>query len=123
MKVPEIVLKRIYEPYAPADGFRVLVDRLWPRGIKKTDAQLDEWAKELAPSTELRVNYNHQPDRWEEFQQKYRLELTSNEQIDQYLDKWEDQAKITLLYASKDPQFTHARVLKGFLETQYQSRA
>lgn len=122
MQAPKIILKRIYEPYCSTDGYRVLVDRLWPRGIKKVDARLDDWAKDLAPSTALRTNYNHQPERWEEFQQKYRDELADNEQISHYLDKWEDQARVTLLYASKDPSFTHAQVLKSILEEQYQSR-
>lgn len=122
MIVPQIELKRIYEPYVSSDGCRILVDRLWPRGIKKEDAHLDDWAKDLAPSTELRVAYNHQPELWEEFQKKYRHELANNEQLDHYLDKWENHHTITLLYASKDPDYTHAIVLKKVLETKYASR-
>lgn len=122
MHTPTIQIKRIYDAATIDDGYRVLVDRLWPRGIKKSEARIDEWAKDLAPSTALRTNYNHQPERWEEFQQKYRDELADNEQISHYLDKWEDQARVTLLYASKDPSFTHAQVLKSILEEQYQSR-
>lgn len=123
MESPRIILKRIYEPYSPSDGYRVLVDRLWPRGIKKADAHLNDWAKELAPSTNLRISYNHQSERWEEFQQKYHLELVANEYVHHYLDKWEEETSLTLLYASKAPHLTHAQVLKDFLEEQYRHRA
>jgi uncharacterized protein YeaO (DUF488 family) len=73
--MPRIAIKRIYDPPAEEDGFRVLVDRVWPRGISKKDAAIDHWAKDIAPSTELRKWFNHDPARWNEFQERYRQEL------------------------------------------------
>lgn len=122
MAIPQIKIKRIYEPIEDTDGFRVLVDRLWPRGIKKEDAHIDEWAKEITPSTEIRVAYDHVPERWEEFKGQYTAELKENENLSQYLDKWEDRPTITLLYASKDPKYTHALVLQDYLKRQYRHR-
>lgn len=113
---PEIKMKRIYDLPDAGDGWRVLVDRLWPRGIKKENAKLDEWAKELAPSTEIRITYGHQPERWSAFKQLYVEELKENEHISTYLEKWEDKKVITLLFASKDPLYTHALILQQYLQ-------
>lgn len=122
MKVPKIKIKRIYEPYDADDGYRVLVDRLWPRGIKKETAHIDEWPKEISPSTEIRVAYDHVHERWSAFKSEYSTELKTNEALPKYLDKWEDKPLITLLYASKDPQYTHALILQEYLQKQYQRR-
>ena len=122
MTTPKINIKRIYEPREDTDGYRVLVDRLWPRGIKKEKAHIDEWPKEITPSNEIRVAYGHVPGRWEELKRKYKAELKDNEKLPQYLDKWEDKSVITLLYASKDPKYTHALVLQDYLQKQYHDR-
>lgn len=110
--------KRIYEDISKDDGYRVLVDRLWPRGVSKEDARLDEWCKEIAPSTELRKWFNHDVAKFDEFSNRYRAELTQNEEVvDRLLKKAEGQ-KVTLLYAAKDKEHNHANVLKDFLEGQ-----
>jgi len=122
MKIPEIHIKRIYEAAETKDGFRVLVDRLWPRGIKKENAHIDEWAKDIAPSTEIRVAYGHIPERWEKFKKEYTDELRQNENISHYLDKWEEHKVITLLYAAKDEKHAHVLVLQKYLEKCYKER-
>lgn len=122
MHNPSIQIKRIYDAATIDDGYRVLVDRLWPRGIKKSEARIDEWAKDLAPTTALRTAYNHQPEYWEVFQQQYYAELLNNPLTHHFLDKWENEKHLTLLYASKDPRYSHAQVLKNFLDMQYKSR-
>ena len=122
MHIPSIQIKRIYDAATIDDGYRVLVDRLWPRGIKKSEARIDEWAKDLAPTTALRTTYNHQPEYWEVFQQQYYAELLNNPLTHHFLDKWENEKQLTLLYASKDPRYSHAQVLKKFLDMQYKSR-
>lgn len=109
-------LKRIYEDTSDDDGCRVLVDRLWPRGVSKEAAQLDEWNKNIPPSTELRKWFDHDPDKFEEFKKRYEHELAEKpEPIEKLLDIAEDQ-KVTLLYAAKDEIHNHAIVLKEFLE-------
>ena len=75
---PDIRLKRAYEPPSPEDGLRILVDRLWPRGLRKADAAIDRWLKDIAPSTELRHWFGHEPTRWEEFRRRYRSELSAH---------------------------------------------
>ncbi len=122
MKTPQIHIKRIYDAVEKKDDFRVLVDRLWPRGIKKENAHLDEWAKDIAPSTEIRVAYDHIPERWETFKRQYLRELQGNEHMLSYLDKWEEHPVITLLYAAKDQQHAHVLVLQKYLQDCYKSR-
>ncbi|HEX4327972.1 MAG TPA: DUF488 domain-containing protein [Burkholderiales bacterium] len=107
-------IKRIYEPAAPADGLRVLVDRLWPRGIKKADAQLDHWLKEVAPSTALRLWFGHAPERFAEFSQRYEAELAGNPAIAE-LRKLGRGSPVTLLYGARDPEVNHAVVLRAVL--------
>ncbi len=108
--------KRIYEKYSEDDGYRVLVDRLWPRGVSKEDAQLDEWLKEIAPSTDLRKWFDHDPDKFEAFSKRYKGELTDREEVvDHLLAKGREQ-QVTLLYAAKDKEHNHVKVLKEFLE-------
>jgi len=122
MKIPKIHIKRIYEPAESTDGFRVLVDRLWPRGVKKEKAHVDEWAKDIAPSTEIRVAYGHIPERWEKFKGQYLAELKKNEDIPHYLDKWEEHPVITMLYAAKDEKHAHVLVLQKYLQDCYKKR-
>jgi uncharacterized protein YeaO (DUF488 family) len=108
-------VKRIYEHPAQDDGYRILVDRLWPRGVKKADARVDLWAKDFAPSSALRTWYHVHIDRQREFATKYRQELRENQsEIEATLAEI-DQATITLLTAVKDPETGHAPVLRKFL--------
>lgn len=108
-------LKRVYEPREKTDGVRILVDRLWPRGVSKAEAHIDRWEKEVAPSAQLRQWFGHDPVKWSEFQEKYRLELKDNASLAQIkaLSREED---VTLVYAAKDEQHTHALVLKKALD-------
>lgn len=109
-------IKRIYDPASRSDGFRVLVDRLWPRGISKRRATLNDWQPDLAPSTELRKWFGHEPERWTEFRQRYRAELAQKPLlIDSIRERALDQP-VTLLYAAKDSVHNHALVLKEFIE-------
>ena len=118
---PAILIKRIYEPVDKNDGYRILVDRLWPRGLKKEKAHIKEWAKSIAPSTEARVAFGHVPEHWSAFKQQYLQELQFNADIPYYLDKWENFPTITLLYAAKDEEHNHALVLQEYLEKEYQA--
>ena len=119
----ELQCKRIYEPANETDGFRILVDRLWPRGIKKEKAQIHLWAKEIAPSNELRKWFSHDPVKLDAFKKRYRQELTSNPASQKLsnlcLRKIKDQ-NITLLYAAKNEQYNQAVVIKEWLEEQIQ---
>jgi len=112
-----IRLKRIYEEPDPADGYRVLVDRLWPRGIAKEKARLDEWAKEIAPSNDLRKWFHADRTKWAEFQRKYRAELDNHHEQLRELAARAHRGQLTLLYASTDTQRNHAIVLAEYLET------
>jgi uncharacterized protein YeaO (DUF488 family) len=111
-----IRIKRIYEEPAASDGERVLVDRLWPRGVSKERAALDLWLKEVAPSPRLRTWFGHKPERFKEFSEKYREELQSNAAVAELKKLAEDHRNVTLLYAAKDPAINHAAVLLGFLQ-------
>jgi uncharacterized protein YeaO (DUF488 family) len=107
-------IKRIYEPAGEGDGVRVLVDRLWPRGVSKQDAALDRWLKEIAPTPELRAWFGHEPGRFEEFADRYRAELEGNPALDCLLDIVREAESVTLLYAARDPDCNHAAVLRDF---------
>lgn len=109
------VTKRIYEPAAESDGYRVLVDRLWPRGVSKQKAALDAWAKDLAPSTELRRWFGHVPERFEEFAKRYRAELDDNPALPEAHEIWEQHERVTLLYGARDETHNEAVVLRDFL--------
>lgn len=110
-------IKRIYESPSDDDGYRILVDRLWPRGVSKEDAQLDEWLKEIAPSSELRQWFDHEPDKFDSFRTRYEAELSDKEElINKLIDKAGEQT-VTLLYAAKDETHNHAVVLKEFLQS------
>lgn len=111
-----IQIKRIYDAPAAGDGYRVLVDRLWPRGVSKQRAALDGWMKEVAPSPELRVWFAHDPAKFAEFAARYTEELLRNPAIDELIKKLADHATVTLLFAAKNPEINHAIVLKKFLQ-------
>ena len=111
-----IAIKRIYEEPAPGDGARILVDRLWPRGVSKERAKLDLWLKDIAPSTGLREWFGHDPKRWIGFQNKYKIELANNEEPVAALKKIARQNKtVTLLYAAKDEEHNEAVVISHLL--------
>jgi len=111
-----ITIKRIYEQPAPGDGARILVDRLWPRGVSKERAKLDLWLKDIAPSTELREWFGHDPKKWIGFQRKYKIELANNEEPVAELKKIIRQNKtVTLLYAAKDGEHNEAIVINNLL--------
>lgn len=114
-----IKVKRIYEEVSKDDGFRILIDKLWPRGLKKEDAFIDEWNKELAPTDALRKWFNHDPELWPEFQKKYKAELNKNETVNTFIETHRDKKVITLVYAAKDEQRNHALVLKKFLQAEF----
>jgi uncharacterized protein YeaO (DUF488 family) len=107
-------IKRIYEPAAEDDGMRVLVDRVWPQGITRFDARIARWDREVAPTIELRRWFGHRPERWEEFQRRYRSELTHNPAVTE-LRKLGKAQSVTLLYAARDTQHNHATVLVAVL--------
>ncbi|HLA57634.1 MAG TPA: DUF488 domain-containing protein [Puia sp.] len=111
-----IKIKRIYEPHAANDGYRVLVDRLWPRGIKKETANINVWMKEIAPSTELRKWFNHEPEKWKSFLVKYKTELENSSLLAELKALAGKHKIITLLYGSKDEQHNQAIALKSFLQ-------
>lgn len=116
MSVMEIALKRIYEPVAPADGVRVLVDRLWPRGISKARAGLHLWLRDIAPSADLRRWFDHDPEKWSGFQDKYQLELQANPEAVGKLLALARASRMTLLYAARDQEHNEAVVLRSFLQ-------
>lgn len=118
----EIFIKRIYESPADGDGYRVLVDRLWPRGVAKSAAKLDEWAKAFAPSNALRRQFHAAPERYDEFSAEYRAELTAmTPQIREWLAQL-PQYRMTLLTATKDFEYGHAGILRDFLESNRSAR-
>ncbi|WP_353146057.1 DUF488 domain-containing protein [Chryseobacterium sp.] len=112
-----IALKRVYEAPSPQDGYRVLIDRLWPRGLSKEHADIDEWNKDLAPSSGLRKWFHHDPELWTEFSEKYWEELQQSNLGKAFLEHHKDQEKITLVYAAKDEEHCHPIVLKKYLES------
>ena len=112
---PDVRLKRAYDPAEPGDGYRVLVDRLWPRGVSKERARLDEWARELAPSAELRTWFGHDPERFAEFERRYRAELAAHgEKLDE-LRRLARKGTLTLVYAARDEKHNDAVVLAELL--------
>ncbi len=111
-----IQLKRVYEKPSRADGFRVLVDRLWPRGLTKQRAAVQLWLKDVAPSTELRKWFGHDPAKWKEFQVRYRHELGDKQDALKLLKEKSQTQTVTLLYGARDELHNEATVLKGILE-------
>jgi uncharacterized protein YeaO (DUF488 family) len=114
--LPSINIKRVYEPVEKSDGYRILVDRLWPRGIKKTDANFDAWLKEIAPSTELRKWFNHEVEKWTAFSIKYEAELKASPALEELLRIIKKHKTVTLVYSAKDERHNQAIVLKAFLQ-------
>ncbi|WP_369312167.1 DUF488 domain-containing protein [Providencia rettgeri] len=116
-----IYCKRVYDPATKDDGYRVLVDRLWPRGIKKTDLQCDAWHKEVAPSNELRKWFHQHTDQFEQFVQQYHEELNHSKAW-QVLVEQAQQGNLTLLYSAKNTEHNQAIVLKNFIEEKIQDK-
>ena len=115
----ELKMKRIYESAEPTDGTRILVDRLWPRGISKEKAALTRWEKEITPSPDLRKWFGHEPERFATFTELYRKELDANPAGEGFLSEIRDFLKggnVTLVYAAKDPACNHVLVLKDWIE-------
>lgn len=111
----ELQIKRVYEEPKRSDGARILVDRLWPRGLSKADAHLTDWFKDIAPSPELRKWFGHGPARWEEFQRRYTAELSDKEQALAALAGYLHKGTVTLLYGAKDVVHNHAVVLAKYM--------
>jgi uncharacterized protein YeaO (DUF488 family) len=111
-----VKIKRVYDQVSPSDGKRILVDRLWPRGIKKEDAAIDEWLKDIAPSTELRKWYSHDPSKWGEFKKRYKIELEDKIEIIDRLRQESRKRTITLLFSTKATELNNAAALKEFIE-------
>jgi len=112
----QVYCKRVYLPASDTDGFRVLVDRLWPRGIKKENAHVDMWAKALAPSTELRKWFGHDPERFGEFARRYEEELSANAEAGALLKEIRTHDVVTLLFGAKDEKYNNAVVLSRILQ-------
>lgn len=111
----KVETRRVYESL-PKQGYRVLVDRVWPRGVRKEDLQIDEWCRELAPSSELRKWFDHDPDKWREFQRRYRAELKPHrEDIDALLQRCK-RKRLLLLYGARDTEHNNAVALKNFID-------
>ena len=111
-----IRLKRVYEKPAKADGYRVLVDRLWPRALKKNDAQIDEWPREIAPTAELRKWFGHDPARWKEFKKRYAAELDDRHEQVKRFARESQKRTITFLFGAKDARHNNAVALKDYIE-------
>ena len=109
-------IKRVYEPAEPSDGARFLVDRLWPRGIKKEKLEMEAWLKDVAPSQNLRKWFAHDPAKWQEFQRRYRAELEANPDAWKPILEAARQGNVTLLYSARDSEHNSAVLLKAFLE-------
>lgn len=118
---PKIQIKRAYEAPSKKGGYRVLVDRIWPRGVAKEEAALDEWAKDLAPSSSLRKWFGYDPYLWVPFQKQYKAELAKNKAVDAFIEAHQNKKVITLVYGAKDTAHTHALVLQEYLKKQYEA--
>jgi uncharacterized protein YeaO (DUF488 family) len=110
-----IKIKRVYEEFDPEDGVRVLVDRIWPRGLSKQKARVDVWLSDIAPSAELRKWFGHDPVRWSEFKRRYFEELDRNEEAVRKLKELAGGGDVSLLYAAKDPDYNNAVCLSEYL--------
>jgi uncharacterized protein YeaO (DUF488 family) len=111
----DVPIKRAYEPATASDGYRVLIDRIWPRGVTREEAQLDEWARELAPSAELRRWFGHDPGRFEEFRSRYTEELGAHEEKLRELRRRAGEGRLTLVYGARDTEHNDAVVLADVL--------
>lgn len=110
-----IKTKRAYHPTSPDDGKRVLVDRLWPRGLRKDKARIDEWLKDIAPSAELRKWYSHDPAKWKEFKKRYKDELKDKKGVLDRLKAESRKETVTLIYSSRETELNNAEALKEFI--------
>jgi len=113
----QIFLKRAYADPAPKDGLRVLIDRLWPRGVSKKEAAIDLWLKEIAPSNALRKSFGHDPSRWEDFRKSYFTELDERPDLVEILREKIAAGPVTLVFAARDEQRNNAVALKEYLES------
>jgi len=113
----KIGIKRVYEKNAKSDGIRILVDRLWPRGLSKEKARIDFWAKDISPSAELRQWYKHDPAKWMEFKKRYFKELSNNSEGVKDLLQYVRKGNVTFVYSSKDQHINNAVALKEYVET------
>jgi uncharacterized protein YeaO (DUF488 family) len=111
-----LTIKRVYEPPDASDGVRVLVDRLWPRGLSKDKAKVDRWMKELAPSDALRRWFGHDPAKWADFRKRYQAELRAGSELVKALAAATQRGRVTLLYAARDEQHNNAVVLADFIK-------
>ncbi|MGE4370043.1 MAG: DUF488 domain-containing protein [Burkholderiaceae bacterium] len=109
-------LKRVYDPAEPGDGYRILVDRLWPRGMSKDQAHIDLWLKDVAPTPALRRWFGHDPSKWQAFRRRYFQELAQNTQTVRLITDRSGRETVTLLYAAKDTQHNHALALQQFIQ-------
>jgi uncharacterized protein YeaO (DUF488 family) len=112
-----LAIKRVYEPVSPKDGYRILVDRLWPRGLSKENAAVDLWLKDVAPSTELRQWFGHDPAKWNEFRRKYSAELATRAGEVAQIRALARRRRVTLVYGARDTEHNDAVVLLGYLES------
>ena len=115
----KILMKRVYDEQDKTDGYRVLVDRLWPRGVKKAELAYDLWAKEITPSADIRKAFNHEEAKFAAFKQNYLYELNENDAIDSFLETLSEKLEttnVTLLYAAKEEKINHVVILKDWLE-------
>jgi uncharacterized protein YeaO (DUF488 family) len=119
--VENVRIKRAYEPASRTDGTRILVDRLWPRGLKKTDAKIDVWLKEIAPSTELRKWFGHDPERWPEFRKRYKAEARRHPEELARLRRLAKKGPLTLVYSAHDESHNDAVVLRSLIVQQRKS--
>ena len=109
-------VKRLYDEKSTQDGMRILVDRVWPHGVKKEDFDYDEWYKELAPSTELRKWFDHDPEKWDDFKKKYFKELKKQDKLLEEIKGKSDGHNVTLIYGAKDEEHNQAIVIKEYIE-------
>jgi uncharacterized protein YeaO (DUF488 family) len=112
-----ILIKRIYDGYSVDDGFRILVERLWPRGISKDESHIDLWMKDIAPSTELRKWFNHEDEKWEEFVKRYTIELSGNEEVRKLRELVKEHANVTFVYSARNVKHNSAVALKSIVES------
>jgi uncharacterized protein YeaO (DUF488 family) len=117
----DISVKRVYDEFSEKDGFRILVERLWPRGVSREKAGIDFWMKDIAPSTELRKRFGHDDDKWEEFKSDYSEELQANPEIKHIFEIIENKGKVTLIYSARNTEHNSAVFLKEYLESQKRS--
>lgn len=116
----KITLKRIYDKPSDEDGFRILVDRIWPRGVSKQDAHIDKWLKDIAPSTELRKWFAHDPDKWPEFKKRYFNQLKEHAELVNVISQIAQKQPVTLVYAAKDEEYNNAVALIEYFKKHIQ---